>query len=445
LENITKHNYKKMFWDTWREMKIGAAIVVRSMQNGLSPWDVFRKAAKDKQIGVGGAYFAYTTYLTSPEEYMPMQEYIDNALWLNDLSLSEAADAKYTLYVRTPEFMGREAIDLNTANDTQIALFAITHKKFVGKTNWGFGRGFKVFHGTDKDVVQQVRASHVVIIEEWITQHHDVSEIYSNCVNSIRIHTVRNSNGVRLFLKPVMCVGSRGAETNQTEFYYRLFLNDDGRVLSSFIQNNKQICWCEKHCDSGCCFKEKEIPFVNEACNLVVEAAEYMPELRFLAWDVAITPKGPVIVEVNSVSGAINIYQLMNAMCTRKGLRSEVQEMLDYGMEGVVYDTEHNFAAESFALTAYINELRLPTLFERYTVLLQSALHRHGIDFWRINEQKTNIGFKLEGKQLTLNMGDKTVSWQLSENPPENLYESDRHAMKLAAEIYKELKDNVIA
>jgi len=250
-----------------------------------------------------------------------------------------------------------------------------------------------------------------------------------------------------MFLNPLLHVGSNGAITNhvnERQMNYLIFLRKDGLITSAFA-NYKIPIKCKTHCNSGYCYEGKKIPFIEEACNMVLQAAKKIPELRFLGWDVAITPWGPVVVEVNPVSGAVDCYQLMNAMYTKKGSRNKIQEMFDYGMEGVNYNDNCNFKARKFALIDYISEWRVPTLFERYTVLLQSALHRHGIEFSNEDCPDINISLKLEENTLTLSIAGKYLTWTLPENPPEDLYESDRHAMKLAAEIYKELKDNVIA
>ena len=43
-----------------------------------------------------------------------------------------------------------------------------------------------------------------------------------------------------------------------------------------------------------------EIPFWKEAKDMCLKAAEKFPEMRFIAWDVAITPNGPTFIEGNS-------------------------------------------------------------------------------------------------------------------------------------------------
>ena len=43
-----------------------------------------------------------------------------------------------------------------------------------------------------------------------------------------------------------------------------------------------------------------QIPYWEEAKKMCLEAMQIVPQVRFVAWDVAITPKGPVFIEGNS-------------------------------------------------------------------------------------------------------------------------------------------------
>jgi glutathione synthase/RimK-type ligase-like ATP-grasp enzyme len=47
-------------------------------------------------------------------------------------------------------------------------------------------------------------------------------------------------------------------------------------------------------------FEDFTIPMFNEAKELVLKTASYMPGLRLVGWDVAIGENGPVIIEGNS-------------------------------------------------------------------------------------------------------------------------------------------------
>ena len=43
-----------------------------------------------------------------------------------------------------------------------------------------------------------------------------------------------------------------------------------------------------------------QIPYFEESKAMCLKAAQKVPQMRFVAWDVAITEKGPVFIEGNS-------------------------------------------------------------------------------------------------------------------------------------------------
>ena len=50
-----------------------------------------------------------------------------------------------------------------------------------------------------------------------------------------------------------------------------------------------------------------KVPFYEEACQMVKEASKVVPSVRYVGWDVAITNKGPVIIEGNCFPGVFQI------------------------------------------------------------------------------------------------------------------------------------------
>ena len=55
-----------------------------------------------------------------------------------------------------------------------------------------------------------------------------------------------------------------------------------------------------KHPVTGVVFEDFKIPFFNEAKELIIRTASYMPGLRLVGWDIAIGESGPILIEGNS-------------------------------------------------------------------------------------------------------------------------------------------------
>ena len=58
--------------------------------------------------------------------------------------------------------------------------------------------------------------------------------------------------------------------------------------------------WMEVHPDTGVRFAGQVIPRWDEVLGLCVRAARLAPRLRWIGWDVALTPDGPVLIEGNA-------------------------------------------------------------------------------------------------------------------------------------------------
>ena len=74
----------------------------------------------------------------------------------------------------------------------------------------------------------------------------------------------------------------------------------------------------DKHPDTETPFSQ-QLPMKREVQALLNEAALVIPKCHILGWDVALTPRGPVIIEINPGFG-VNHVQIT---CQR-GIRKEL-------------------------------------------------------------------------------------------------------------------------
>ncbi|NJK87644.1 MAG: hypothetical protein HC906_18385 [Bacteroidales bacterium] len=50
-------------------------------------------------------------------------------------------------------------------------------------------------------------------------------------------------------------------------------------------------------------FQDFQVPFYEEAKELVTEAAKQIPQIKIIGWDIAIQPDGPILIEGNDHPG----------------------------------------------------------------------------------------------------------------------------------------------
>lgn len=403
---------------------------------------IVRNARKQ---GVSSSFLLNTNYINNPDSYMYLPEYFERGMALNDYAFREALNKKQYLFKRIPEFMNRGYLVVAEASDAEIAEFISKYQKVAGKCNLSAGKGFKCYCAGEQNLPGKVRTDGVELLEEWIEQHEEYAKINASSVNTLRIHTLRTTEGCERVLLNQLSIGSSGAIHNMPSDrrpIYDVIVKDSGEIACAKIALDYKHSLCAKHLDSGYAFLQGAfLPHIQEAVDLCRKAAESIPEYRYLAWDIAFTPKGPIIVEANVLSGAIRTQQIIESFVHGRGLRAELEELLAKGMEGIVFDKNCNLRAVAFADLSYLEGDNQPNALQQFLLLLESAVHNHGVEFFNITQENANCSIVhiAEANVLSLAKGAAKASLDLPKHIPENIYEADKLARKLAKEVYKTL------
>lgn len=180
-------------------------------------------------------------------------------------------------------------------------LFKIAPDCFIKKSDSNQGKDvFKVNIDNLNEVVKKIDIKEQYIIEKTIVQHHAVSEINPDCLNTLRVMTYRSGDRVEV----ADCIFKMGVKGIHA---------DNGVVGGMFIpydiKNNKLACTAyqnithgaksfEKHPDTGFIFKDKPLPFPKEILKMAKEAA-LLFDREWIGWDIGYSPDGPIFVEGN--------------------------------------------------------------------------------------------------------------------------------------------------
>ena len=167
-----------------------------------------------------------------------------------------------------------------------------------------------------------------LLVEECISQHEKVNKLYPDSVNSLRLFTFYDGNEAHV-LNSVFKIGNGGVTDNFSSGSMYTFVNDDGVVICPAIDQDDN--YFEYHPIT----KEKivgyEIPMYQEAIELVKKASRIVPEVKYVGWDVAITPDGPVIIEGNSYPG---VFQMKPSFSNEHiGLVPKYEKFMDIDLK----------------------------------------------------------------------------------------------------------------
>ncbi len=165
------------------------------------------------------------------------------------------------------------------------------------------GVGIVKFNRADweKDLpafLQKVKSMGAGLLEELLVQHPDMARLCPTSVNTVRIATLlgdKQEGVVYAFLR----IGNGKVMDNvdQGGMAARVDLST-GRLLT--VAADKAGNVFEKHPMTGTPIVGFTVPYFKEAMDMCLEAMHKIPQVRFVAWDVAITADGPKFIEGNS-------------------------------------------------------------------------------------------------------------------------------------------------
>ena len=200
-------------------------------------------------------------------------------------------------------YIGRDYLSSMEMTKKEFLSFLERYGKIFVKPVDGLeGKGVKaISFGADEQNEQYFKdlKGGSYILEEPVVQHHEM--VFGNkSVNTIRAYTVFDKK-----LNKGFCI----ATTLRVGVGDSIIDNSHAGGLSYEIDIDTGIIdsrgWGHQnagglyHPNTEICMLGRKIPHWNEVISLCKKAASLIPEVSFIGWDVAITDKGPILIEGN--------------------------------------------------------------------------------------------------------------------------------------------------
>ena len=136
------------------------------------------------------------------------------------------------------------------------------------------------------------------LIEERAANHRVLEAIYPDALNTVRITTVKTADGNWHLLLPYIKFGRGGSQVdNMSAGGMIAGIGEDGCLGTAHCSKSRDRF--ERHPDTDAAIAGTRVPFFDEAKALALEASATFGFIATVAWDVGITPSGPVIIEGN--------------------------------------------------------------------------------------------------------------------------------------------------
>lgn len=205
-------------------------------------------------------------------------------------------------------FLGRDYLFLNDNFDEFLNFVKSKKEVIVKPINESGGKGIEIIKLDKKNdfkkLYNKLIKNKQFLIEEVLKQHKDLSKLYSGSVNTLRIISFRTDDEV-VILKTILKIGNGKRVDNFSSGGMYTFVNEQGIVFVPAIDEEGNIY--SKHPISKVNIKGYKIPLYEKAIKIVKEASLIIPQIRYVGWDIAITPEGPVIIEGNEYSGIFQV------------------------------------------------------------------------------------------------------------------------------------------
>lgn len=238
--------------------------------------------------------------------FMTMNDNLSLARRLNNPEANPTFKDKLNFNRTFKEYLKRDFVDLQSGFEA-FEKFCQGKTCFFAKEPDSFG-GLGVMkvnlEGKDlREIYNELISKKLFLAEEAIIQHEEMNRLCERSVNTIRIVTVLSDKGNANFVYALIRVGSgKNDVDNVTSGGMYTLLSENGEITHPLFCD-KTVSYYTEHPYYKVPFIGFKVPYFKEALELCKNAAKVEPRMRYVGWDVAITPKGPVLVEGNNLPG----------------------------------------------------------------------------------------------------------------------------------------------
>ena len=270
------------------------------------------------KYGIGYTDYLKGDYINLTKEqkktYVTTKSYYKLLRYLNNPKYDATMSDKIVFNRIFSEFLGREWIDIRNTSLDDFKKFIKNKKTIFAKPPTDFGgHGIKKIEVKDiknlEELKNELLSKKLYLVEDAIIQHKELDKLNPYAVNSFRVVTLVKdgksyilANALRINVDDGIAIGCQDA-------YMRL--DESGKVCSRVVDDVVNVY--EEHPMAKIKFSTVKVPFVKESFEMALKAALVVPEMRYVGWDIAITPNGPVIMEGNEYpSYGLVQYYLFN-------------------------------------------------------------------------------------------------------------------------------------
>lgn len=154
------------------------------------------------------------------------------------------------------------------------------------------------------------------LLEKYIVQHPTLKALNPSSINTVRLHVFQDKAGTVSVLNSLLRIGRQSSLTDNVSGGGMVSrIDQDTGILFQACKWTPELVNMPSHPDNGTQIEGITLPFWQEIKDLGKKTLLLLPQTRFVGLDIAITPEGPIIVEINvqSDSDLISFTQIQTA------------------------------------------------------------------------------------------------------------------------------------
>ncbi len=230
------------------------------------------------------------------------------------------------------EETARDFIDLTVASFDEFKAFVAKHPTFMAKPYDGIcGKNIEKINSDGQDLktlYDGFKESGQTLLEEVIRQHEDVSRLNPSAINTIRIVTIVKDNVPHIVFSGLRCGRAGSVVDNFVAGGMTVPIDiETGIIHNPAVDNAGNVYHI--HPDTKIPFDGFKMPNWQACLELAKRAAMRVETVKYVGWDLASTPDGPILVEGNHFPGQV-LYQLKAQTPDKIGMLPNYEKVIPY-------------------------------------------------------------------------------------------------------------------
>lgn len=238
--------------------------------------------------------------------YMTIMRYFKIAKRIDHKVFKEISGKKKRELELFKDFVNRDwmSVDAKTS-DKDIKAFIRNHGELIAKPSHGEqGHGvFKIKSSTDIETILQEKDKEEFILEEVLENADYIKEINPSSLNTLRVYTFIDKNEQLHILNIMLRVGAPGSHVDNWGsggVGYHFDLETGVCDMPGKDKLNKEYIY---HPGSNVKMLGFQLKDFDKLKQYVADLNKVVPKARYTGWDIAVTPKGFELVEMNCPGG----------------------------------------------------------------------------------------------------------------------------------------------